>query len=144
MSDRGARPPQRPRQIGTLGTVSRAVTGTVLLLRALNARPRRADAVLGLVVVPSAVSAAVRLRASRRPEPIRATGLAGHVANLASIVAFFAAAPPAASLFYGTSLLVATARGYGACEMLAISNWLFDRDDQVGCPVFFPIDHLNR
>ena len=26
------------------------------------------------------------------------------------------------------------------CEVLAISNWLLRRDDQVGCVVFSPID----
>lgn len=30
------------------------------------------------------------------------------------------------------------------CEVLAVSNWLLSRDDQVGCTVFSPIDHLER
>jgi hypothetical protein len=41
-------------------------------------------------------------------------------------------------------MLLAAARGYAGCEVLAISNWLLDRDDQIGCLVFSPIDRLER
>jgi hypothetical protein len=50
----------------------------------------------------------------------------------------------AALLFYGASMLLAAARGYAGCEVLAVSNWLLRRDDQVGCLVFSPIDGLER
>jgi hypothetical protein len=50
----------------------------------------------------------------------------------------------AALIFYGTSLLVAAARGYAGCEVLAIPNWLLRRDDQVGCLIFSPLDALER
>jgi hypothetical protein len=30
----------------------------------------------------------------------------------------------AALIFYGISMLLAALRGYGGCELLAISNWL--------------------
>jgi hypothetical protein len=49
-----------------------------------------------------------------------------------------------ALVFYGTSMLVAGLRGYAGCEVLAVSNWLLRRDDQVGCLVFTPLDHLER
>jgi hypothetical protein len=38
------------------------------------------------------------------------------------------------------SMLVAAARGFGGCEALAIPNVLSGRGDQVGCPLFTPID----
>ncbi|MGH9249635.1 MAG: hypothetical protein ACRD0W_09005 [Acidimicrobiales bacterium] len=41
-------------------------------------------------------------------------------------------------------MLLAVARGYAGCEVLALSNWLLHRDDQIGCLVFSPIDHLER
>jgi hypothetical protein len=41
-------------------------------------------------------------------------------------------------------MLLAAARGYAGCEVLAISNWLLHRDDQIGCLVFSPIDRLER
>lgn len=47
----------------------------------------------------------------------------------------------AALPFYGVSMLLAALRGYAGCEVLAISNWLLRRDDQVGCVVFAPVDH---
>jgi hypothetical protein len=46
----------------------------------------------------------------------------------------------AAELFYGATLLVAALRGQPGCEITVISNWILRRDDQVGCPVFSPID----
>jgi hypothetical protein len=44
-------------------------------------------------------------------------------------------------IFYGASMLLAALRGYASCEVLAVSNWLLRRDDQVGCAVFWPIDY---
>jgi hypothetical protein len=49
----------------------------------------------------------------------------------------------AADLFYGTSMLLAALRGYAGCEVLAVSNWLLRRDDQVGCAIFSPIDAVE-
>ena len=40
----------------------------------------------------------------------------------------------------GLAMLLAAARGYAGCEVLAISNWLLRRDDQLGCMVFAPVD----
>ena len=41
-------------------------------------------------------------------------------------------------------MLLAALRGYAGCEVLAISNWLLRRDDQVGCMVFAPVEDLER
>jgi hypothetical protein len=43
-------------------------------------------------------------------------------------------------IFYGASMLLAAARGYAGCEVLAIQNWVTRRDDRMACPVFSPID----
>jgi hypothetical protein len=37
-------------------------------------------------------------------------------------------------------MLVAAARRGGGCEVTAISNALLQRDDQLGCPLFAPLD----
>jgi hypothetical protein len=75
------------------------------------------------------------------------------VLNAAVFAALYATpwyAPPlgftsdAALIFYGASLLLAAARGYAGCEVLAVPNWLLRRDDQVGCVVFAPVDALER
>jgi len=50
----------------------------------------------------------------------------------------------AALLFYGSSMLLAAARGYAGCEVLAVSNWLLRSDDQVGCVMFWPVDETER
>jgi hypothetical protein len=50
----------------------------------------------------------------------------------------------AAMIFYGTTMLVAAGRGYAGCEVLAISNWVLRRDDQVGCLLFEPVDRAER
>ncbi len=41
-------------------------------------------------------------------------------------------------------MLVAAARGYAGCEVLAVSNLLLRRDDQVGFAPFWPIDTLEH
>ncbi|HEV3400524.1 MAG TPA: hypothetical protein VG078_01785 [Acidimicrobiales bacterium] len=41
-------------------------------------------------------------------------------------------------------MLVAAARGFAGCEVLAFSNWVLARDDQVGCLVFAPVDRVGR
>jgi hypothetical protein len=37
-------------------------------------------------------------------------------------------------------MVLAALRGYAGCEMLALSNWLLRRYDQIACAVFMPID----
>jgi len=41
-------------------------------------------------------------------------------------------------------MLLAAVRGYAGCEVLATSNWLLNRDDQIGCLVLSPVDELER
>jgi hypothetical protein len=50
----------------------------------------------------------------------------------------------AALIFYGASMLLAAARGYAGCEVLAISNWLLSRDDQIDCVMFAPVNQLEH
>src|SRR5216683_3845024 len=50
----------------------------------------------------------------------------------------------AALVFYGASMLLAAVRGYGGCEVQAISNWVLRTDDQVGCFVLGPVDDAER
>ena len=41
-------------------------------------------------------------------------------------------------------MLLAAARGYAGCEVLAVCNWLLRRHDEVGCLLFAPVDDLER
>jgi hypothetical protein len=97
------------------------------------------DAFLGLLVFPLAVSAVVALRGRDAP-PLRLTGPEGCCLTCAIGAAAFIVVPVAALLFYGSSMLVAAMRGYTGCELFAVSNSVWRRDDQIACPVFQPVD----
>lgn len=147
----------RRRRIGPLGTMARVAVGLWLagsvVLGHVAGEFRPAPWVLGLVGFPAGVMAWHRWRSRRTAARIEVTGPVAHVLNLALFLALYATpwyAPPlavtsdAALLFYGTSMLLAAVRGDAGCEVLAVSNWLLRRDDQVGCLVFAPVDHLER
>ena len=129
--------------IGPIGVIARIAVGLTLILLALFWNdPSWADPFVGLVVIPHVVTAALALRTRHAVRPLRATGPLGHLANAAVFVPLFAhpATVGAALLFYGGSMLAAAARRSGGCELTAISNLALDRDDQVGCVLFAPVD----
>jgi len=130
-------------EIGPIGVFARVVVGIGFISLALFWRdPSWADPILGLIVMPHIITGALALRARHAKQPLRATGPSGHAANAAVFVPLFAhpATAGAAFLFYGASMLVAAARRTGGCEVTAISNAALDRDDQIGCVLFAPID----
>ena len=130
-------------EIGPIGVFARIAVGITFIYLALFWRdPSWADPLFGLVVMPAVVSGLLALRAGYAQRPLRATGPLGHVANAAVFVPLFAhpATAGAAFLFYGGSRLLAAARRSGGCEVTAVSNALLQRDDQVGCVLFAPID----
>jgi hypothetical protein len=47
------------------------------------------------------------------------------------------------TLFYGLTLLVAALRGQPGCEATVLPNLILNRDDQIGCPMFTPIDRAE-
>jgi hypothetical protein len=130
-------------EIGPAGVLARAAVGLALIYLAFSwDDPGWADPLFAVVVIPAAVTGLLALRARRTQRPVRATGTFGHVANAAVIVPLFAhpATVGTALLFYGGSMLVAAARRSGGCEVTAISNALLNRNDQVGCALFAPVD----
>jgi hypothetical protein len=137
----------RARSLGPLGVVARVVVGlSFILLELVWRQPHWWDAALGLGVMPALVTGFAMLRSRRSPQPLSATGPVGHVVNVLVLIPLFVlpATAGAAFLFYGTSMLLAAARGTGGCEVTAISNALLARDDQVGCVLFAPIDAAER
>jgi hypothetical protein len=174
LNDHGARPPAgtgsrapltgpgrrrsgRRRAIGAAGTAARVALGLFFLGSVLAGEVsngfRPAAWLLALAGFPAVLLAAQLLRARRFPVSMQATGPAGHAVNLAVFAALYATpwyAPPlrftsdAALIFYGASMLLAAIRGYAGCEVLALSNWLLRRDDQVGCVIFSPIDAIEH
>jgi hypothetical protein len=109
---------------------------------------------IGLAVLPTLTIIWQRWRADRDPERlVWLSGPIGHAATFAAFMVLYLTpwyAPTvsvlsdAALIFYGTTMLVAAGRGHPGCEVLAISNWVLGRDDQVGCLLFEPIDRRER
>lgn len=129
----------RVREIGSWGTAARVVVGAAALVWAAVEGITWVDAALGVVVLPGAVAIALRLRGSGAP-PLRLDGPVAHGANVGVAVLLFWLVPVAAMLFYGASMLLAAYRGFAACEVFAAANWLWGRDDRLGCPLFTPVD----
>ena len=137
---------ERERAIGVFGTLARVVVGLGLLyLPWWDYGLQWHDVLLGLVGFPAVVLLGQWLRLRRTTAPLRATGVVGHLVccGIAATLLLTPATADAAALFYGTSMLLAALRGYAGCEVFAVSNWLLRRDDQVGCPVFLPIDAVE-
>jgi hypothetical protein len=138
------------RGIGPVGTAARLLMGALLLGSVVHGHLTRgfhpSSWALGLTGLPALVLAVQWLRARRKPTPLEATGPVSHALNLAVFLALYLmqATSDAALIFYGTSMLLAGLRGYAGCEVLAVSNWLLRRDDQIGCAVFWPVDYLER
>jgi hypothetical protein len=135
------------RRIGPAGTALRVIVAAALVYLAGTAdglpwSVAWYDPALGLVALP-ALTILLGLAARRYARrPVRFTGPAGHVVNCLVIVALVVNpyTGAAAALFYAATLLVAASRGQPGCEVTVVSNWLLRRDDQVGCPLFAPID----
>jgi hypothetical protein len=140
----------RTRRIGPFATALRVTVAVGLLYLAggadgLSWGVEWYDLVGGLVALPG-LTILLGLAARRYAgKPIRFTGPAGHALNCAAIVALVANpyTGVAATLFYATTLLAAAWRGQSGCEITVLPNWILRRDDQVGCPVFAPIDALE-
>lgn len=153
------------RHIGPVGTVARVVLGLFLLIDGVlrgtvvvsHGQLRTGfdplGLLLGVITFPALLLAWQWLRARRNPARFQATGPVGTAINMVIFLALFLTpwyAPPfaftsdAALVFYGASMLLAAVRGYGGCEVLAISNWVLGRDDQVGCFVLSPVDFLEH
>ena len=155
----------RRSQIGTIGTVARVLIGFFMLLYGLvggrveviHGSVRTGfdplSVAVGLVAFPAVLLGWQWFRARTAQTRYEATGRMATTINIAVFIALVLTplyAPPlsftsnAAFVFYGASMLLAAARGYGGCEVLAISNWFLRRDDQIGCLVLSPIDDYER
>jgi hypothetical protein len=146
---------RRTRDIGPVGTAARVLVALALLYIAGGASRDSwgiewDDAIIGLVALP-ALMVAVGLVARRYARgPIRFMGPLGIGVNLAVIVVLVSNeyTGGGATIFYGTTLLIAAWLGRAGCEATVISNLALGRDDQIGCPTLTPIDaaeaHLRR
>jgi hypothetical protein len=143
-------PTTRRRQIRRFGTAARIVVGAWLLGSVVQGHLARgfhlSAWLLGLVGFPAVLVGLQWLRARRIPTRLDATGPVGHALNLVVFLVLYLPEPTsdATLIFYGASMWLAALRGDAGCEVLAASNWLLHRDDQVGCALFWPVDQLER
>ena len=131
------------RRIGWMGTISRLAVGIALLAILAFIGMTWTDVILGLVAIPGAVLLALSLRGTSAA-PLRLYGPEGHMLNCGIGAVLFVALTGPALAFYGTSMIVAAARGYAGCELLALANAITRREDEIACPVFAPVDALER
>ncbi len=142
---------ERRRAIGRVGTIARLATGGGLIALIVWAATRGDllvhEVFLGVVGLPVIVIATVLTvkRVLGTSAHLSATGPVGTLTNFGMIVALFAVPGTSeiAYFFYGIPMFLAAWRGYPGCEMMAISNFVLRRQDELGCPWFWPIDTLE-
>ena len=131
------------RQIGPIGTVARLCVGAGLLIAGFVSGPSAFDLAAGFILLPVVELVVVwPLRQPGSP-PFRLYGAVGYAINFGIAGALLVLWTTPALLFCGASVLLAVVRGYAGCEILALSNFLRRRDDQLACAVFSPIDALE-
>ena len=144
------------RRIGVSGTIARMALGGWLAgsvaLGHLAGPFRPLPWIVGLIVFPAVLLGAHSFRIRSNPQRLMVTGLAAssiHLLLFFGMLSIEAYIPQlwfladAALLYYGASMLLAAMRGERDCEILALSNWVLQRDDRLGCPVFEPFDRLD-
>lgn len=145
----------RAREIGPIGTASRAVGGLIAIAVPIALSGIGWwDVVAALVALPLitlAVSALVTAGYERyAPESLarRHAICSGPacvlVAGVVGVAIALTVATPVSEVaiwsFFGVSMLVAALRGYAGCEVLAIPNAITGRRDRIGCLLYSPID----
>ncbi|MCZ6789263.1 MAG: hypothetical protein O7D33_04885 [Chloroflexi bacterium] len=140
---------RQQRAIGPIGTAARiglaAWVGLAVFQQWSTGQLQLYTPVLGLVVFPAMIVLVAMTWQRVRHTPIPGNGPQGIIINHAIIFVLLAipATSLAASLFYGASALLAAVRDYKGCEVVAISNTLLRRHDEVGCFLFTPADALD-
>jgi hypothetical protein len=154
---RAQRMQQNGRELGSFGTAARLIVGSLLMGSVIHGQLMThiapATWALGLLGFPALMLIWHGWRARRHPAPIVDAGPLISVLGVALFLALYltwwyapalAVTSDAALIFFGSSLLLAAFRGDAGCEILAVSNWLLRRHDQIACAAFFPIDALER
>ena len=132
------------RQIGPIGTAVRLCVGAGLLIAGIAAGPSPFELVAGFVLLPAAEIAILFLLRPPGSRSFHLYGALGYAVNFGTAGVLLAIWTTPALLFYGASILLAVIKGYAGCEILALSNLIRRRDDQLACAVFSPIDALER
>ncbi|MDE3132905.1 MAG: hypothetical protein KGL15_02435 [Acidobacteriota bacterium] len=146
------------RQIGPLGTLARVLGGVAAIAVPIGlAGLTVTEALVALIGLPlvALVAAPLTERCLRcAPRLLQPSGGACSgggclliavlvLANDAMVAPTTANGNVTLSVWLGASMLLAAARGYGGCEVLALGNLLTGRRDQIGCLLYTPIDRAE-
>ncbi len=149
----------KKRAIGPVGPIGRFILGPILIYFGFYSPMEDIapvtdisffpgywdDLLLGIIGLPLVM---VILQLSWewiKHKPLKATGQLGFMLNIfITALLFFTPLHHAMWFYLGFSLLIAAARGYAGCEVMAISNWVTGRNDQVGCVIFSPLDAIEK
>jgi multidrug transporter EmrE-like cation transporter len=146
----------KSKEIGPVGTMARVglglgFVGSVVqgqLATHLSPGPW----ILGVIGFPAIALVWHGWRIHDRPAPFHDTSTLSIILSVALPVALYltwwyaptlSATSDGTLIFLGFSMLLAALRSCGGCDMLATSNWLLRRRDQVACGLFTPIDSLE-
>ncbi len=147
------------RNIGPIGTTARLLAGLLLIgiiVYGQLVSPRGLSPItwaVGLIGFPAFALAWHFWRIRRSPARFSYTSPLSTKLSVALPLALYFTGgyvrplwftSDATVIFVGCSLVVAALRGYAGCELLALSNWLLRRADQIACGVFTPIDYLDQ
>ena len=145
--------PPRPssREIGPIGTASRVVGGVVAIVVPLTVWGSTwwdwAAGLLGFPLLAAGAGTAVAALYMREPARSRqmpwgaALTLFVVVLGSATALTYLTAIDGTGVwIFLGASMLLAAAKGYGGCEVLAFANAVTGRQDRIGCVLYAPID----
>ena len=147
---------QNGKDIGPIGTTARIAVGLgfvgSVIHGQLSVHLAPATWALGLIGFPALVLAWHWWRIRSNRAPFHDTSPLSFALSVTLPLALyltwwyapaFSVTSDAVLLFGGLSMVLAALRGYAGCEMLALSNWLLGRSDQIACAVFTPIDSLE-
>ncbi len=154
----GGPTPGPRRELRPIGTAARLVLGGYLVgsvvYGQLETHHLRPDTwALGLIGFPALMLAWHVWRIRRNPARFSDTSPLSFVLGALLFLALYltwwyapalSVTSDAALIFFGGSMLLTALRGYAGCEILAPSNWLLRRHDQIACALFAPIDVLER
>lgn len=147
----------RGKDIGPIGTMARIGLGLGLVgsvvYGQLATRLAPATWALGLIGFSAIALTWHWWRIRRHPTPFQDTSPLSFALSVALPLALyltwwyaptFSVTSDAILIFVGLSMVLAALRSYAGCELLAFSNWLLRRHDQLACAVFTPIDSLEQ
>lgn len=143
--------------LGPLGRAARLVVGLLLVGSVVHGQLathlRPATWVLGLIGFPALVLVWHWWHIRRHPARFYYTSPLSFVLGILLFLGLYliwwyapalSVTSDAALIFFGGSMILAALRRDAGCEILALSNWLLRRHDQIACAVFAPIDAPER